>query len=105
MKALEPLYRNLEPQIIKAIITAWKQPIRPLPKLFFALAFVHSIVLCKIQSIACCWPQLRLIGSLLCVLLFVLRSSFGCIEHDVFCRTECAALSIDHLRNWVNFRV
>jgi len=84
---------------------AWKQPFRPPPKLVFAPAFVRSIVLCKIQPIARCWPQLAKFGLLPCARLFVLRSSFGCIEPDVFCKTGCAALSIHHLRNWVNFRV
>ena len=79
--------------------------IRPPPKLVVALAFVPSVVLCKIQPIAHCWPQLRLNGYSLCARLFVLRSSFGCIEHDVFCKSGSAVLSIARLRNWATFRV
>lgn len=79
--------------------------VRPPPKLVVAPAFVPSVVLCKIQPIAHCWPQLAKSDSLLFARLFVLRSSFGCIEHDVFCKTGCAGLSIARLRNWATFRV
>lgn len=79
--------------------------IRPPPKLVVALAFVRSIVLCKIQPIARCWPQLAKFDLLLFARLFVLPIVFGHTAHDVFCKSGSAVSTIDHLRNWVNFRV
>lgn len=77
--------------------------IRPPPKLVVAPAFVRSIVLCKIQSIARCWPQLAKFGLLLFVLPFPLPVVFGHTEHDVFCTALFVASTIFYWRIQVNF--
>ena len=78
---------------------------RPPHKPVYLHFVLLSVVLCKIQPIARCWPQLAKFDLLLFARLFVLRSSFGCIVHDVFCKSGSAVLSIVRWRNRVNFRV